>query len=99
MEKREMMRVIGIDIPRGWAVIDVVPNGQSLGVAFGELDEGREVDHFADLACAHRAALAAIETPLEPYVHGRGSKGNEGVRRAVIGVLVWQDEWSRSRSR
>ena len=83
-----MIRVVGIDIPRGWAVIDVVPNGQSLGVAFGELDEGREVDHFADLACSHRVALAAIETPLEPYVHGRGSKGNEGVRRSVIVSLM-----------
>jgi hypothetical protein len=84
-----MIRVIGIDIPRGWAVVDVVPNGQSIGVAIGELDEGREVEHFADLACSHRVRLAAIEAPLEPYMFGRGSSGNgEGVRRGVIVSLM-----------
>jgi hypothetical protein len=89
-----MIRVIGIDIPRGWAVVDVFPNGQSTGVAFGELDEGREVDHFAELMGKHMAlkfpfkARVAIETPLEAYVHGRGATGNEGQRRSVVSSLI-----------
>jgi Holliday junction resolvasome RuvABC endonuclease subunit len=83
-----MIRVIGVDIPRGWSVVDVEPNGQSTGVAFGELDEGREVEHFAEIVEKYQPAKVAIETPLEPYVHGRGSTGNEGQRRSVIVSLI-----------
>lgn len=84
-----MIRVMGIDIPRGYAVIDVPQTGQSIGAICGELDEGREVEHAAELIRKHDVCRVAIETPLEPYLFGRGSSGNgEGVRRAVIVSLM-----------
>ena len=83
-----MIRVLGIDVPRGFAVVDVFHAGQHTGVALGELDAGREVDHAAELARKYDVQKIAIEAPLEPYVHGRGSKGNEGARRGVILSLM-----------
>lgn len=84
-----MIRVMGVDIPRGWSVVDVAASGRSSVAALGELDEGREVEHFVDLASKYNVARVAIETPLEPYLFGRGSAGNgEGVRRSVIKSLM-----------
>lgn len=86
-----MIRVMGIDIPRGWAIVDTYTgaNPWPHGRALGELDEGREVEHFAELAKKWNVDKVAIETPLEPYLFGRGSSGNgEGVRRAVIVSLM-----------
>lgn len=88
-----MIRVIGIDIPRGWAVVDVqqgfIGPKAAMGQALGELDEASPVEHFAELVRKYQVGKAAIETPLEPYLFGRGSKGNgEGVRRAVIVSLM-----------
>lgn len=84
-----MIRVLGVDIPRGWAMLNVWANGPSDGIALGEFDAGREVEHFAELVKKYRVEKVAIETPLEPYLFGRGSKGNgEGVRRAVIMSLM-----------
>lgn len=83
-----MIRVIGIDIPRGWAVVDVEPNGPARGVAFGELEEGREVENFTTLVHKYDCRRVAIETPLEAYVHGRGATGNEGQRRSVVSSLI-----------
>jgi hypothetical protein len=53
-----MIRVLGIDIPQGWAVVDVPLIGQAHGVAFGELEKGREAARFAELvANTDRRAL------------------------------------------
>jgi hypothetical protein len=83
-----MIRVIGIDVPQGWAVVDVPLIGQTQGVAFGELEKGREVARFAELVAKYKPARVGIETPMEAYVHGRGAKGNEGQRRSVVSSLI-----------
>jgi hypothetical protein len=86
-----MIRIIGVDIPRGWVAVDVTtcPGRVASGVALGEFDEGREVDGFVNAVERHRPDQVAIETPLEPYVFGRGSKGNgEGTRLSVIRSLM-----------
>ena len=87
-----MIRVLGIDIPRGWAVVDVATgsylHGMAHGVAFGELDEGREVEHFAELVSKYQPLRVAIETPLEPYHHGRGGAGKEEGARRSIGISL-----------
>jgi hypothetical protein len=86
-----MIRVIGIDIPRGWAVVDVglgIFGKPADGIAFGELDVGREAEHFTELVCKWKPARLAIETPMEAYVHGRGATGNEGQRRSVVSSLI-----------
>lgn len=83
-----VLRVIGVDIPRGWAVVDVGNVGASSGVALGEFEPGLEVASFADVVARHKAAAVAIETPIEPYIGGRGAKGNEGQRRAVVVSLM-----------
>lgn len=84
-----MIRVMGIDIPRGYAVIDVPQTGQSIGAICGELDEGREVEHAAELMRKHGVHRVAIETPLKPYRYGRGGIGNsDGVRLEVGESLI-----------
>lgn len=83
-----MIRVIGIDIPRGWAVVDLQAAGAARGVALGEFEEGREVAQFTTLVHKYDCRRAAIETPLEAYAHGRGATGNEGQRRSVVLSLI-----------
>lgn len=84
-----MIRVMGIDIPRGWAVLDVEEHGQSSGVALGEFDVGHEVEQFIEMASKYRADKIAIETPLKPYRYGRGGiGGNDGVRLEVGESLI-----------
>lgn len=84
-----MIRVIGIDIPRGWAVVAFPVPSVMLVESLGELDAGCEVEHFAELVQKYAVDKVAIETPLEAYLFGRGSAGNgEGVRRSVIMSLM-----------
>ena len=68
-----ILRVIGVDVPRGWAVVDVDISGASSGVALGEFDGGQEVVSFADVVARHKPGAVAIEVPIEPYIGGRGA--------------------------
>ena len=83
-----ILRVIGVDVPRGWAVVDVDISGASSGVALGEFVDGSEVLSFANVVSRYKPAAVAIEVPIEPYIGGRGAKGNEGQRRAVVVSLM-----------
>jgi hypothetical protein len=82
------MRVLGIDAPRGWSVLDVPPVGRAVVLAMGTLDEGHEADELADMIAKWSPATVAIETPIEPYIGGRAAKGNEGARRAIVISLL-----------
>lgn len=81
-------RTIGVDIPQGWAVLDVRPVGQSDVIALGELEPGLEPQHFTTLLDKYKIERVAIETPLQPYAWGRGAKGGEGQKRAVLISLI-----------
>ncbi len=83
-----MIRVIGVDIPRGWAILSFPVPSVMRVEALGELDVGREVEHFAELVQKYAVDKVAIETPLEAYAHGRGATGNEGQRRSVVSSLI-----------
>jgi hypothetical protein len=82
------MRVLGIDAPRGWSVLDVPPIGRAVVLAMGTLDEGRETDELAELIAKWSPVVVAIETPLEPYIGGRAAGGSEGARRSIVISLL-----------
>lgn len=70
-------------------MIDMLGSGPIHGVALGGLNDHLEVEHFTALVQKHEVKKVAIETPLEPYLFGRGSKGNgEGTRLSVIRSLM-----------
>ena len=83
-----VVRVLGVDVPRGWAIVDVTAVGECQAVALGELPTGEEVAEFADLARRYKPQAIAIEAPIEPYIGGRGATGNEGQRRSVVVSLL-----------
>jgi hypothetical protein len=57
-------------------------------VAIGEFDRGQELVQFTDVAKRYVVHKIAVETPLKPYVYGRGATGGAGVQRAVIMSLM-----------
>jgi hypothetical protein len=65
------MRILGVDAPRGWAVLDVPVIGQSTVLACGTLDAGRETDELAEMITKWSPMRVTIEAPLEAYIGGR----------------------------
>jgi hypothetical protein len=82
------MRILGVDAPRGWAVLDVPRGGDAVALSCGNLDAGRETDELADMIAKWSPARFVIETPLEPYVHGRAAHGGPGATRAIMISLI-----------
>jgi hypothetical protein len=82
------MRILGVDAPRGWAVLDVPSTGQGVALAKGTLDEGRETDEFAERIAKWTPEVVVIEAPLEPYIGGRAADGDPGARRAIVTSLL-----------
>jgi hypothetical protein len=82
------VRVLGVDVPRGWAIVDVTSIGECRAKAFGELTAGKEMSDFVGVAVGYKAEAIAIEAPIEPYIGGRGATGNEGQRRSVLVSLL-----------
>lgn len=82
------MRIIGIDTPRGWTILDVAAPGAASLVALGTLDAGREAAEMVELVDRYNIERVAIEAPLQPYIGGRAADGGPGVRRAIVTSLL-----------
>jgi hypothetical protein len=82
------MRILGVDAPRGWAVLDVPVIGQSTVLACGTLDAGRETDELAEMITKWSPMRVTIEAPLEAYIGGRVGSGGPGAARAIIISLL-----------
>jgi hypothetical protein len=82
------MRVIGVDAPRGWSVLDVPNIGRANVVALGTLDEGREADELGELIAKHAPTMATIEAPIEPYINSKASDGSPAQRRSILISLL-----------
>lgn len=82
------MRILGVDAPRGWAVLEVPTTGRATVLAVGLLDAGREVDELAERMTAWSPEVVAIEAPLEPYIGGRAADGGPGIRRSIVTSLL-----------
>jgi hypothetical protein len=79
-----VMRILGVDAPRGWAVLDVnVATWRGGAVAVGTLDEGRESDELGSIIAKWKPERVVIETVLEPYIGGRAAEGTPAARRAI----------------
>lgn len=82
------MRILGVDAPRGWSVLDVPLTGRATALANGTLDEGREADELAERIAKWSPEVVVIEAPLEPYIGGRAADAGPGVRRAIVTSLL-----------
>jgi hypothetical protein len=83
------MRILGVDAPRGWSVLDVPTTGRAVALANGTLDAGRETIELAERIAKWSPEVVVIEAPLEPYIGGRAADGGPGARRAIVTSLLW----------
>lgn len=86
--QKRRMRILGVDAPRGWSVLDVPSAGRAVALANGTLDAGRETDELAERFAKWSPEVVVIEAPLEPYIGGRAADGDAAARRAIVTSLL-----------